>query len=133
MAKRRATLFVRLKRESAAAGKVRVFSITPELVKALGQGKTLLFQGKVYAVSTNGRVVFKLAHNSYADVLPRDDGIALTATGTVSYTAVGDIVFVMTTATDMMHNVDLMAEVDASSGAAVESVEFSLDVTIIEI
>lgn len=132
MAKRRATLFPRVNRECASGGKVRVCTHAPEFIKPMGQGKTLLFHGRVYSVSTNGRVVFKLAHNSFGDVLPREDGVALSATGTVTYTAVGVISFAVTSATDTMYNVECMAEVDASTGTATESVEFSLDVTIIE-
>ena len=130
MAKRRAQLFPRLDRESVSTGKVRVFSHADELSKAMGQAKTLIFHGRVYSVSTTGRVIFKVSQNSFSGIAPRDDGTSVSTTGTTTYTAAGVISFAVTA--DTMFNVECTAEVDDTGAASTQSVEFSLDVTMIE-
>lgn len=130
MAKRRGSVFTRAARDSGASGVVRVHTHSAELTRAMGQGKTLLFQGRVNSVVNNGRVTFKAYHNSSPLATPREDGITLTLTGTTAYTAPGVINF--SVSTDMMANVEVAAEVDVTAGVLVGTVEFNLDVTIIE-
>ena len=101
-----------------------------ELSKAMGQAKTLIFHGRVYSVSTTGRVIFKVSQNSFSGIAPRDDGTSVSTSGTTTYTAAGVISFAVTA--DTMFNVECTAEVDDTGAASTQSVEFSLDVTMIE-
>lgn len=130
MAKRRGKVFDRRTRESMGNGTKKLYPCTPEVRKVLGQGSVVLFHVRVYSRSGNGRLGFSVFEGG-VDANPRDEGLSVTPTGTFqNIVTTGSFKFVV--AADFMADLEVVAELDASAGAALETVEFELTATVID-
>lgn len=131
MSKRRGTIFTRAVRDSNPDGTAKTHTHAIEHTRVLGLGKVILAHGRIHARSTNGRLSFTAFESSSNVAAPREDGFPLTITGNYNLlTSVGAFRFVISA--DSMANIEIVAKVDAAAGATTETVEFSLDTTVIE-
>lgn len=133
--------FKREVRRSDTAGAPRRFRVTQEMVKAMGQGAKLFFHLRCYSTSTNAEAVFSVWTGCFDKELPADAGVRVKlrqgATGNLDEVTVStteDTIFETEAAIDesvLMAGVELVVDVQASTGAAVESIEFEVWVTIV--
>jgi hypothetical protein len=131
MAKRRGTLFTRAVRDSNSDGSGKLHSHAIEHCRVLGAGKVVLVHGRVFNRSGNGRLSFTAMESSVAGTPPREDGFPLALTGTyLNITSTGAFRFAV--AGDFMTLMEIVAKVDSASGPSTETVEFSVETTVIE-
>ena len=128
MSKFKGQLFPRFNRACEATGAAKRYRIPKENVRMLGQGKSVVFDLMVYQTSTTGRVTFYVFDGCFGALLPGDGGYLVSMSGTTAFTAAGRYTF--STNQTLKADVEIVADVDDTGAAGVESVEFELWATV---
>ena len=131
MAKRVGVLFARGTRYSESGGTAKTYYHDTELQTLLGAGESIVLHGFVHAVSTTGRLDLTASDTSVPGVSPRDDGNAVTLTGTFSnITAVGPFRAVISG--PFAARLEITCDVQDTGTSSQQSVDYELHATIVE-